>query len=76
MIECDHVITPFIQKDMKSIVSMLMDANGGKPVMSQKTAIQHLDIVDDAEAELAQIQAEEEASASTQQSQFPMFTAN
>lgn len=76
MIECDHVITPFIQKDMKSIVSMLMDANGGKPVMSQKTAIQHLDIVDDADAELAQIQAEEEASASTQQSQFPMFTAN
>lgn len=75
-IDCKHVITPFIQNDKKTQIDTVMRANGDKPVMSQKTAIKQLDFVDDAEAELAQIQAEEEASASTQQSQFPMFTAN
>lgn len=73
-IECDHVITPFIQEDKKSKVGMLMDANGGKAVMSQKTAIQYLDMVDDVEAEIKQI--EEEEAASHKQTGFEsMFTS-
>lgn len=75
MIECDHIITPFIQEDKKSKMGMLMDANGGKPVMSQKTAIQHLDMVDDVEAELKQIE-EEEAAAPKQTGFESMFTSN
>lgn len=74
-IECDHIITPFIQEDKKSKVGMLMDANGGKAVMSQKTAIQYLDMVDDVEAEIKQI--EEEEAASPKQTGFEsMFTSN
>lgn len=76
MIDCDHVITPFIQKDEKSRVEMLMRANGDKPLMSQKTSIQHLDLTDDVDAELAQIQKEEEASPATSETNpFDMFTA-
>ena len=51
-----------------------MDANGGKAVMSQKTAIQYLDMVDDVEAEIKQI--EEEEAASPKQTGFEsMFTS-
>ena len=73
-IECEHIITPFIQEDKKSTVAMLMDANGGKPLMSQKTSIQHLG-VSDAEAELKQIE-EEEAAAPKQTGFENMFTSN
>ena len=76
-IECDHVITPFIQNDKKTQIDTVMRANGDKPVMSQKTAIKQLDFVDDADAELAQIQEEEKAAPQTQESNpFGMFTAN
>lgn len=75
-IDCKHVITPFIQNDKKTQIDTVMRANGDKPVMSQKTAIKQLDFVDDADAEMAQIQAEEEASGASQQGGFNMFTAN
>ena len=44
--------------DDKDKVDVLTQATGGKPIMSQQTAIRKLGAVDDAETELEQIQSE------------------
>lgn len=73
-IDCDHVITPYIQDDKKASIETLMRANGDKPLMSQKTAIQHLGMSDDADAEIAQIQAEEAAQPAQNDDLSNMYT--
>lgn len=72
-IDCDFVITPFIQNDLKSKIDELMAANGGKALLSQRTAIKRLDIVDDVDKELEQIK--EDGSGTTEGNPFPMYTA-
>lgn len=60
---CRHVITPFIQNDTASDISILTKANGGQPVMSQKTSVIQSGLVEDGEAEYEQIRKEAEADA-------------
>ena len=62
---CDHIITPFIQNDRTSDINDFTKASGG-PIMSQKTAVEQAGLVDDAEAEMVQIQSEQSAAAETE----------
>lgn len=57
-------IVPYIIDDESTAIKNLVEATAGKQIMSQKTAIQYLGWVDDAEAELKTIQEEEKASQS------------
>ncbi|OFY43993.1 MAG: hypothetical protein A2X18_07640 [Bacteroidetes bacterium GWF2_40_14] len=59
----EHVITPFIQNDEVAEIDKTMKATGGKAVMAQKTAISMLGMVEDPEAEMLLIKAEEDADA-------------
>lgn len=52
-------ITPYMINDIDSIVRNMQAANGGKAILSQKTAIEKSGLVANAESELKQIQAEE-----------------
>ena len=56
-------IVPYMIDDEKAKVDLLMAANGGKAVASQKTTVQQLGWVDDTDAEYEQILKEENASA-------------
>lgn len=51
-------IVPFMIEDEKAKVDLLVAANGGKPVASQKTTVQLLGWVNDNETEYEQIQEE------------------
>ncbi|RYU93846.1 phage portal protein [Emticicia agri] len=53
-------ITPYLIHDMDSVVRNMKSANGGKALISQRTAIEKSGLVANAEAELKQIKAEEE----------------
>jgi len=55
----ETIITPFTITDTKETVSNVVSATGGKPIMSQKEGVRQLGFVEDVEAELKQIQAEE-----------------
>lgn len=48
-------ITPFQIKDETETITNLSNATGGKPIMSQRTAIQNLGYVDDVDEELQNI---------------------
>ncbi|KAA6441445.1 phage portal protein [Dyadobacter flavalbus] len=52
-------IQPFIINDQKAMIERLTMANGNKAIVSQKTSIALSGLVDDVDAELKQIQAEE-----------------
>lgn len=56
----EHVITPYQIRDDAEQIQNATAATGGKAVMSQRTAIQRLDFVNDVDEELARI-AEEAA---------------
>lgn len=58
-------ITPFQINDTSERVQMLSNATGGMQIMSQRTAVKRLGMVDDVEAELEQIANEQEASTSS-----------
>jgi hypothetical protein len=58
-LEVEHIITPFIQNDESAEIEKITKATQ-KPVMSQKTGIQLLGMVDDVDAEYKQLQTEEE----------------
>jgi len=58
-LEVEHIITPFIQNDEGAEIEKITKATQ-KPVMSQKTGIKLLGMVDDAEEEFKQLQDEEE----------------
>jgi len=55
-------IVPYMIEDEQAKVKLLTDANGGKPVVSQKKSIQQLGWVDDVDSEYKQILDEEKAS--------------
>ncbi|MCL1932757.1 MAG: phage portal protein [Candidatus Azobacteroides sp.] len=55
-------IVPYMIDDEMAKVKLLTEANGGKPVASQKTTVQQLGWVDDADTEYKQILNEESAS--------------
>ncbi len=59
---CKHILTPFIQNDRTADINDYVKASGG-PVMSQRTAVEQSGFVDDADAEVAQIEAEKSADA-------------
>lgn len=48
----------FLPKNIQEIIDILVSATGGKPVMSKKTAVAQNPLVQDAEAELKQIDEE------------------
>jgi hypothetical protein len=48
-------------EDEQAKVTLLTDANGGKPIVSQKTAVQQLGWASDSETEYEQILKENEA---------------
>ena len=54
-----NVITPYTITSEADNVNLFVNATGGKPVMSQSTAIQKLGMVDNAQEELEKIQAEQ-----------------
>lgn len=58
-ITCEHVITPFNLNEIGDKIKNLTTATGGKAVMSQRTAIKELDMVDDIDEELKAIAEEE-----------------
>ena len=53
-------ITPYIIEDELSKINILQAANGGKQIASQSSTIKRLGWADDPDAELAEIQAEED----------------
>ena len=53
-------ITPYIIEDEQAKINTLQSANGGKPVASQKATVRRLGWAEDPEAELAEIQQEED----------------
>ena len=55
-------IVPFMIDDEQAQVNLLMSATGQKAIVSRKTAVQQLGWVNDTEAELEQIEAEENPS--------------
>lgn len=57
-LQVEVIITPYQIRDEAERIGNLSNATGGKPIMSQKTAIQNLGYVDDVEAELEQIKSE------------------
>lgn len=58
-------IVPFMIEDERANVDLLVVANGGKPIISQKTSVAQLGWVNDTEAEYSLIQEEGAASAYT-----------
>ena len=60
-IQFDIKFTSILPDNLIDIVNMLSTATGGKPIMSQATAVRNNPIVEDAEDEIAQIKQEEQA---------------
>lgn len=60
-IEIESEIVPYIINDLSSLIKNLVEANGGKPVLSQKTSVDKLGLVANSEEEYKQIQDEEKA---------------
>ncbi|GAB3701365.1 hypothetical protein GCM10027592_29380 [Spirosoma flavus] len=57
-------IVPYIITNEKDIIDLLSEATGGKPLVSQKTAVTLSGLVEDVDSEFAQIQEEETRSRS------------
>lgn len=66
-LEVSHFITPFIQNDETAEVAKLVQATG-KSIMSQKTAISQLGLVDNVQEEYDQLLAEQD-----RENSFSMF---
>lgn len=62
VLEFDVRFTNILPQNLKEIVDVLLEATGGKAVMSQKTAVAHNPLVANDEEELTTIQEEENAS--------------
>ena len=56
-----HHIIPFVQNDRAARISELTEATGGKPVMSQQTAVERLGEVKDVDAEMKRLKEEQRA---------------
>lgn len=57
-LEIEVEVIPYMVDDLRAEIETLMTANGNKPVISQKTAVKMANLVNDHEAELAQIKEE------------------
>lgn len=57
-LKVENIITPYTITSEIDNVNLLVNATGGKQLMSQSTAIEKLGLVDDASTELEKIQAE------------------
>lgn len=57
-LQVEVVITPYQIRDEAERINNLSSATGGKPIMSQRTAVSNLGYVDDVDEELAQIAKE------------------
>lgn len=57
-LDIEPIVTPYMITDDNSEMTLLMNASGGKPIMSQKTAIRKAGVVEDVDAEMDQINAE------------------
>ncbi|MFV0501710.1 MAG: phage portal protein [Bacteroidales bacterium] len=64
-IDCSHIITPFIQEDEKSEIEILLKANGGNPLMSQRESIERFGYSDDVDKTMLEISKEEQGRATT-----------
>lgn len=62
-LKVSHIITPFIQNDRSARISELSEATGGKPLMSQRTAIERLGEAKDVDGELERLAEEAKTSA-------------
>ena len=60
-LKVSHHITPFVQNDRAARISELTEATGGKPVMSQQTAVERLGEVKDVDAEIKRLKEEQRA---------------
>ena len=60
-LKVSHHITPFVQNDRAARISELTEATGGKPVMSQQTAVERLGEVKDVDAEMKRLKEEQRA---------------
>ena len=61
-LDVEPEVTPFMITDDATEINTLLNATGGKPIMSQKTAIRKAGIVSDVDAEVEQITAETDRS--------------
>lgn len=57
----EHIVTAFVQNDELSEIEKMEKGTGGKQLVSRRTAISRLNLVDDVDAEIALIQDEEQA---------------
>ena len=62
-IDVQSDIVPFMIGDTDALIQMLTTATGGKAIISQKTAVAKTGLVEDADAEYAQIESESVADA-------------
>ena len=60
-LEIKSEITPYMINDLGTTIKNLIEANGGKAILSQKTSIEKAGLVNDVEEELSLIQTEEAA---------------
>lgn len=60
-LQIEPEIVPYFIDDDATTINNLMTATGGRPIMSQKTAIKRLGWVEDVDQELKQIEEEESA---------------
>lgn len=58
-LEVENIITPFTIRDEGERITNYSNATGGKPVMSQRTAVSRLGMVDDIDEELKEIEKDE-----------------
>ena len=65
-IEIKAEIVPYIINDLSTLIENLVNANGGKSILSQKTSVDRLGIVANSEEEYKQIQEEEKAALAEQ----------
>ena len=73
-IECEHIITPFIQRSEESEINKWTKANGGKPIMSQLESIQNAGLSANPMKTMEQINKENaEAAAQQMQSVMGMY---
>ena len=58
-LEVENVITPYAIRDEGERITNYSNATGGKPIMSRRTAVGRLGLVDDVDEEMELIEQEE-----------------
>ena len=60
-LDVDVIITPYQIKDDAENIKNNSDATGGKQIVSRRTAVRNLNMVDDVDEEIKEIEREEAA---------------